>query len=454
MFTRAQLVSAIRLVAVASVACSGLFLVWQLEIPQNFHLWTHNGPPAELDALDSSRFLRGRPTVTVKENLLPDAKYLTSFGSGGWSNDVIADINLIYLAMITERIPLIPVFLPSHHLLNSYGYAGEDPLRFSEVFDLPYLRNATGIPIVEWDQVKANGLVGERETLGCWHVWPVTENEGGGPRPSFMPWYLKLDISYTTAPDWIKLKPGNENDRTSTFWSLASLAFPTTRNANLVPPYPSPKTNVSLQPDEHLLCFDDLYYMAVRETDELEQDYSPAWRFVGQHMRWTPYIQNLATDYLRKAFDIHDGEDVPPYIAVHVRHNDFIHWCEEGFEEPEQCFAPLDAFARRVGEMQHELRLKTGVDAQYVVVTSDEKNATWWEGVRELGWVRLDHSATKERLGMWFPILIDAVVQSMGAGFVGTARSTVSMLAGKRVQSWRDGPTAMVKWGKPGADDH
>lgn len=51
-------------------------------------------------------------------------------------------------------------------------------------------------------------------------------------------------------------------------------------------------------------------------------------------------------------------------------------------------------------------------------------------------------------------MLIDAVVQAGGIGFVGTDRSTMSILARRRVESWWKGAARMVKWGNPHADDH
>ncbi|KAF8184539.1 hypothetical protein K438DRAFT_1766231 [Mycena galopus ATCC 62051] len=58
-----------------------------------------------------------------------------------------------------------------------------------------------------------------------------------------------------------------------------------------------------------------------------------------------------------------------------------------------------------------------------------------------------------------YPIIIDAAIRSSGdpihgaaAGFVGTDTSTVSILA-RRVAT-RGGVAELVKWGRPGADDH
>lgn len=53
-----------------------------------------------------------------------------------------------------------------------------------------------------------------------------------------------------------------------------------------------------------------------------------------------------------------------------------------------------------------------------------------------------------------YPVLIDAVIQSGGIGFVGTDRSTMSNLARRRVQSWHNGVVRAIKWGHLGADDH
>ncbi|KAG1733022.1 uncharacterized protein EDB91DRAFT_650630 [Suillus paluster] len=53
-----------------------------------------------------------------------------------------------------------------------------------------------------------------------------------------------------------------------------------------------------------------------------------------------------------------------------------------------------------------------------------------------------------------YPVFIDAIIHSNGADFVGTCGSTMSLLARRRVRSWLDGPTRLVKWGSCGADDH
>lgn len=53
-----------------------------------------------------------------------------------------------------------------------------------------------------------------------------------------------------------------------------------------------------------------------------------------------------------------------------------------------------------------------------------------------------------------YPLLIEAVIQSSGIGMIGMHGSTMSLLAGRRVQDWHSGVYIDMKWGTPNADDH
>ena len=53
-----------------------------------------------------------------------------------------------------------------------------------------------------------------------------------------------------------------------------------------------------------------------------------------------------------------------------------------------------------------------------------------------------------------YPVFIDAVIQSSGIGLIGMHGSTMSLLAGRRVQDWYKGVYKDVRWGTPNADDH
>ncbi|KAJ7610356.1 hypothetical protein FB45DRAFT_942359 [Roridomyces roridus] len=392
-------------------------------------------------------WLNGPPTKSFRDNLRDDTKYITSWGSSaGWTNDVIAFINLVYLGLITDRVPILPVFTSTHLPDRT------PPLLFGEVFDMTRFRESLGKPVLEWREVKVTNS-DIMDDLGCWNIWESVQYNEHGPRHSSVTHFLNLDISYTKTPYWIKLIPHFEHDQFSTFWALASLAFPEMREANLVPPLSSEQHKHSMPPDEHLFCLDMLFYVAAQEPFEIGLDYSPAWRYVGQYMFWTERLEKIADKYVRQTLGIAVHDPTPHFISIHARRDDFQGWC--GDFTREECFAPLDVIARRVEEVRTEVWQRKGFMPYHVIITSDEKDKKWWDQVAEYGWKSPDHRDTVELYGTsWYPVLIDAVIQSAGAGFVGTDRSTMSILAARRVASWRDGAVRMVKWGRPNADDH
>ena len=89
---------------------------------------------------------------------------------------------MIYLAMITSRVPVIPPF-------TSEIGGDRVPLPFSEIFDLPYLRQKLRIPILEWSDIKDTALAANTDAphdeLGCWNLWQVQSIVADGPRASF-----------------------------------------------------------------------------------------------------------------------------------------------------------------------------------------------------------------------------------------------------------------------------
>jgi len=352
---------------------------------------------------------------------------------------------MIYLARITDRVPVLPPFIPSH----VSGEAGF--LAFGDVFNTTRLGKALGRAVVEWSDVKKEGSE-TMDEIGCWNIWEASQFDEKFPRGSGMTSHVNLDVSYTRAPDWIKLEPGEVNDKHTTFWALASLSYPRVYGEELVPALPSEQHGAQIPPNLHFLCYDYLYYVCAIKPFEYGYDFSPAWRYAAQYMRWTDRLDQLADKYVRKALGVADGVPTPLYISIHVRHHDFQWWCDE--IPLKDCFAPLPVIARRVREIQEELLATKGLDVKDVVLTSDEIDPLWWADVAKQGWKYPDHSKTTEEFNGWYPVLIDAVIQSNGIGFVGTDRSTMSEMAMRRCQSWHGGVTRTVKWGYIGADDH
>ncbi|KAI6047922.1 hypothetical protein EDC04DRAFT_36455 [Pisolithus marmoratus] len=436
---RRQFIASCVALAIVSVAALALFTL--VTTPAQLQALLPIPPVTEVE--DAQSFVLGPPTQSFRDNLRNDTKYITSWLNAGWTNDVMTIGNLLYLALITERVPILTSFVPSH--------IGPEapPIPFGHVFDVPRLSKALRIPVLEWDQVKdVNSST--LDELGCWAVWPVVA-EGASPRDSDLISLLSLDLSYTRAPDWVKLTPPGIDDKHVSLWSLARLAYPEARQSAMSqPPDPSPQ----------------------HQAWEWNWDYSPVWRFVGQHMHWNATLENLAEEHARRAMNVSDNEPTPPcesctvlvvspslrtvdqFISIHMRHGDFRIYCNEYTED--QCFVPLPAIARRVAEIQQELLDRKGINVTHVIMTSDERDPNWWAEVRNYGWTWVDYAAerTVEKHGRWYPVLLDAILQSRGVGFIGTEYSTMSLLAFRRVQDWHDGAVRMAKWGWPGADDH
>ncbi|KAG8959671.1 hypothetical protein FRC03_007647 [Tulasnella sp. 419] len=356
---------------------------------------TRNYP---LVAHDSSRYLNGAAMNSFRENLKKDAKYVTAWNYAGLTNDFMVHCNIIYLGMISSRIPIIPPFVPLSQHIGNGGFLQD----FSEFFDLPGLRAALNHPILEWSQVKKAPYAGNtanlkdvvEEPLGCWSNWELIGPNGDIVYTELAP-FLRLDVSYTPTPEYIGLtgKPGYH----TSLWGLVSILYPDGRAKALRQKESVPSIgasqNQALLPDDQLACFDVLYFSGVREEWECGPEATP-----------------------------------------------------------ETCFLPLSAYSDQVKKIQSDLLALHGPKSPlskvtHVFVASDEKNNEWWGSIRQQGWYFIDHGSENiaEVHGSWYPSLIDAYILARGAGFVGTRQSTMSLVAARRVQDWNGGPTRMAQ---------
>ncbi|KZT51348.1 hypothetical protein CALCODRAFT_138136 [Calocera cornea HHB12733] len=390
------------------------------------------------------QFLMDAPGESFEDNLRSEHQYITSWPSAGWTNDVMTYANLIHLALLTSRIPILPPFAPSHLPQE----AGFPPV--GEVFDIPRLSKAIGIPILEWKDVKRQDS-DDWEVLGCWSTWSTWQDSH---RPSYVLPRLKLDVSYTGLPDDFKLFHDNPNDYHVSLNKLVQLAFPSGRNAALVQhqPVAAQRSGLTIEPSEHLLCYDYLYYTGVDTAFEWWYDWSPQWRFVGTHMHWTPRVEGIAKEYLMNHFGTNDVDSVPPYIVVHARRGDFLGQCAT---QDMTCLPTHSQMKRRVLEMQSSLAAQ-GIQTDRVLVTSDETDPTWWEAITEMGYTYINHTelGTEAKYGMWYGPILDAAFQSMGAAVIGTERSTMSLLAERRALDWQSAPSTRLTFSNvPGEDN-
>ncbi|KAG8976026.1 hypothetical protein FRC05_004657 [Tulasnella sp. 425] len=364
-------------------------------------------PAFDSSVLDSRRYVKGPAAGRFRENLRDDVKYITAWNFAGMTNEFMVYINLIFLAYMSHRIPILPPFIPS---ASHIGH-GVPVIQFSDVYDLPRLRDALNWPLLEWSDIKkakyndafdsrASDMEGvDKEVLGCWGAQQAFD-KNNRPTPASTPGFLNLEIIYTPVPFFAKLQPKYPPDTHVSFSGLASILQPAGRAEALAAP--SAKNHTSFiprlkdqfhPPDEQLACFDNLYFVGSKDTFEWEERHAPAWNLVGTEARFNPKLDDLASSYLKKVFG---RDEIPLYIAVHIRRTDFKNWCRGAAIQ--DCFAPLSTYGEKVKEVQEELRQEYGPASlrgtvKEVLVSSDEDDPEFWKDVRELGWNYVDHDA-------------------------------------------------------------
>jgi len=241
---------------------------------------------------------------------------------------------MIYLGLLSERVPIIPPFVPSHHLCRHslcccFPFADFEffliplaahnttVLPFSEVFNISLFRDSFRKPAVEWQDVKflpeplsvkvppANSM----EPLGCWTTRPETLPPVWSDNTVSN---LVLDPSYTRIPPDARL-PAPRDDFTN-LHLLAPYLYP-------VHPLRAPSTETipsrgklhTMLPDQHVACFDMLYFATSSQTlYEWEKTWCPMWTLVGKHIRFTSRLVELARTYLSSAMGVIKQRDLPP----------------------------------------------------------------------------------------------------------------------------------------------
>ncbi|KAF9530883.1 hypothetical protein CPB83DRAFT_787438 [Crepidotus variabilis] len=405
--------------------------------------------------------LKGLPSASFRANLRNDTFYVTTWPSAGFTNQFMGYVNMIYLATITERTPILPPFIP-------YKIIGTDAglLPFGDVFDLEHLSSQLRISVLEWRDVKKlptptdadpylyvpNSKAHLSESLGCWSTKASYESQPA--RCNQLVRHIGVDVAYTRVPATTRYKPEDPKEIHVVFSQLAALIYrspsPLFSDLGRSPFFdpkehpetfdymsPSPK-GLDITPEHHLACFDSLYYVTSGASSfEWKYGFSPAWRYVGRYLRFSENLQMLTQQYLNTLFP----KSIPPFIAVHARRGDFDWPCGKHL-----CFPPLSVYQKQVDVVRKELGEILGIEVNNVVLMSDETAPEFWANVKAIGWLSVDHGThlTIERYGPWYPTLIDIVIQSCAIGFVGTEDSTLSIVSQRRVMDWNGGAIRSV----------
>ncbi|KAF8813882.1 hypothetical protein BYT27DRAFT_7131069 [Phlegmacium glaucopus] len=395
----------------------------------------------------SSQVLNGPPSTRYRDNLRDDRSYITAWSNAGFTNQFMNQVNMIYLGTIANRIPIIPPFAPDHHISSSAGI-----IPFGDIFDLTHLRKVLRSPILEWRDVKRLPShnpysTSEIEDLGCWST--RKENATEPIRAENVVHHLGLDVAYTRVPLQTRFKPSDSEEPHVVFSQLAAIIYPVNPlvSPRSLPNFAPSPLGHSLGPDDRLTCFDALYY-ATSGVDVYEWrfSWSPVWQSIARHVKFTQPMLRLGREYLGRAFRVHESQELPQFIAVHIRRGDFSFFCST--DGRQDCLPPLSAYKRHVNDVVAEIRSSRDLvpRALQVLVMSDEVSPQFWEEVRQEGWYHINHTTerTLERFGEWYPPLIDVVMQSYAVGFVGTEDSTFSLIGQRRVEHWNGGVVRTV----------
>ncbi|KAG8942800.1 hypothetical protein FRC04_003495 [Tulasnella sp. 424] len=155
--------------------------------------------------LDPSFYVNGSPTSSFRNNLKPGVKYVTTWNYGGLTNELITWINIVHLAYISRRIPVLPPLLPDEEHLGRGGAS----LDASDIYDIPRLAKTLNLPILEWSQLKRARYYksyiqadqeshDDDEVLGCWGIYE-TASEHHEALMGLTPHFLHLNVQYTAA---------------------------------------------------------------------------------------------------------------------------------------------------------------------------------------------------------------------------------------------------------------
>ncbi|GEM12313.1 WD-40 repeat-containing protein [Rhodotorula toruloides] len=126
-------------------------------------------------------------------------------------------------------------------------------------------------------------------------------------------------------------------------------------------------------------------------------------------------------------------------LAVLSHHRSSLQALDFAPLEPDENCSLADGYENSDDEEEGG-RAQGGRAKAWVATGGQEAKVSLWEYVA-LGWKVVDHDAFKpnDKLGAWWPTIIDSAVLARSRSFVGTDRSTYSHLAGLRVKYWQGG---------------
>ena len=139
----------------------------------------------------------------------------------------------------------------------------------------------------------------EIDELGCWTT--IKESSRDPTTGNNIVRHLGLDNSYTRLPPYVRLATDTpaKDEPHVILPHLAAVIFPVdplVDAESTTALTPAPRSGHVRPPDHQLSCFDSLYYASSGPKPfEWERSWSPVWRTVGRHLRFTAAMEEIAS---------------------------------------------------------------------------------------------------------------------------------------------------------------
>ncbi|KAI5480612.1 hypothetical protein MNV49_000308 [Pseudohyphozyma bogoriensis] len=382
-----------------------------------------------------------------------------------FESQLVEGVELLYLAKRTNKIAIVMS-------ISGIWPAGSN-LNFSDIYDLPRFYALTRVPAVPISSFKTRHSETSRpETLPCWSLFE--QYRGGGNFEHFghhkiftamwaMPHFARTQTSHHAIQFEEVIDFVSSRKRQETWLEEVREGWLPQKNVaagTQVDLADNVKDGFDPQSQEtpiniSVTCLDSTFYLAYDAVGEVghHRVNAPEWKEIGRHLRFTPRIEEVKEKYLRRIFGVDKRDEVPMYISIHIRRGDF-----KDFKGGS--ILPLSSYETSVRDVRRKLLRRTQLKdptaplftlSPYhwpVLVTTDEPGTSdFVRDVKALGWKVVDHDElnTTAELGDWWGPVLDSAMLAGGHGFVGTMRSTFSLLAGLRVESWNNGEAVVAQ---------
>ncbi|KAF8942421.1 hypothetical protein BGZ47_006486 [Haplosporangium gracile] len=454
----------------------------------NSHDDNNNNDDNDDDAPSEPFTLPLKPAVSILD---ANTKYLSFLPFGGLTNQFIAVQSAAYIARKLNRTLILPPIISNSHDHNNTHQ------RWSQYMDLPKLTQLTGLPVLEWSQVRplteAQRRVGLDQALQSTHLYGPyhSETEAWASVAENM----TCQIVYGYGDPTVDINFSAQN---FLFHFLIRPVFvsPVAPRPN-GPVYDRERIVHDSHNPEDLAIVEDLLdrytdfdgrspeEIAAGKADVLflsntfklktAQRGGIFWKEAGKDMHFEPKVMEYAT--LRINEEIKGDRDIEvlpnddpeelevteserqnpvsedgilitdiqapatriPHIAVHLRRGDIWAKCRGVNQSIENCLLPIELYAESVERAREYAAKNLGLVSHLpVVVATDSTSEEDFAKIKELGWHRLDHTkyGTAEIWGTFGPAMVDAAIMAHADVLVGSKVSTMSRIAGLRQTGW------------------